>query len=171
MVNDRLQPRSNWSSAGRIAILSSVLSLSGIGSLIFRNTLAAPELGLTFGNSIWSAALILSSFMAGMALGNGFAASSRVQRWRPLQLYAFLELRDSVPGLHHRFRSPLAREWLRPLFQTLWITNQSLLGLRFVLSFLVLFAAGNSNGINPAGVDGRFLLAECRIWPRHWYSL
>jgi len=45
--------------------------------------------GLTFGNSIWFAALILSSFMAGMAL---FAASSCVQRWRPLRLYAFLEL-------------------------------------------------------------------------------
>jgi len=79
MVNDRLQPRSNWSSAGRLAILSSVLFLSGIGSLIFE-TLRLRLSGLTFGNSIWSAALILSSFMAGMALGN--AASFCAKVWR-----------------------------------------------------------------------------------------
>jgi len=79
MVNDRLQSRSNWSSAGRVAILSSVLFLSGIGSLIFE-TLWLGLSGLTFGNSIWSAALILSSFMAGMALGN--AASFCAKVWR-----------------------------------------------------------------------------------------
>src|SRR6476620_8586833 len=91
MVNDRLQLRSNWSSAGRLAILSTLLFLPGIGSLIFE-ALWLRLSGLTVGNSIWSAALILSRFMAGMALGNAFAASSHLQRWRPLQLYAFLEL-------------------------------------------------------------------------------
>jgi len=79
MANDRLQPRGNWSSAGRVSILSSVLFLSGIGSLIFE-TLRLRLSGLTFGNSIWSAALILSSFMAGMALGN--AASFCAKVWR-----------------------------------------------------------------------------------------
>jgi predicted membrane-bound spermidine synthase len=74
----------------RGAILSGILFLSGISALIFE-TLWLRLSGLTFGNPIWSAALILSSFMAGMALGNAFAAPSRVQRWRPLRLYAFLE--------------------------------------------------------------------------------
>jgi hypothetical protein len=146
MVNDRLQPRSGWSSTGRVAILSSVVFLSGIGSLIFE-TLWLRLSDLTFGNSIWSAALILSSFMAGMALGNAFAASSRVQRWRPLQLYAFLELAIAFLGCIIVFGFPLLGEWLRPLFQTLWNYQSILLGLRFVLSFLVLLLPATAMGL------------------------
>src|SRR6058998_2617074 len=74
-----------------VAVLSAILFLSGIGALIFE-TLWLRLSGLAFGNSIWAAALILSSFMAGLALGNAIAASSKVRRWRPLHLYAVLEL-------------------------------------------------------------------------------
>ena len=120
-----LQLRSNWSSASRLAILASLVFLSGIGSLIFE-TLWLRLSGLTFGNSIWSAALILSSFMTGMALGNAFAASSRVQRWRPLRLYAFLELVIAFLGLHHRFRPPPARGMAAPTFSNaLELSNRS----------------------------------------------
>src|SRR5437667_310467 len=73
----------------RIAILSGILFLSGIGALIFE-TLWLRLSGLAFGNSVRAAALILSSFMAGLALGNAIAASSRIRRWRPLHLYAAL---------------------------------------------------------------------------------
>jgi len=157
MVNDRLQPRSNWSSAGRLAILSSVLFLSGISSLIFE-TLWLRLSGLTFGNSIWSAALILSSFMAGMALGNAFAASSRVQRWRPLQLYACLELVIAFLGCTIVFGLPLLGEWLRPVFQTLWNYQSILLGLRFVLSFLVLLLPATAMGLTlPVLIEDSFL--------------
>jgi predicted membrane-bound spermidine synthase len=103
----------------RVAILSGILFLSGISALIFE-TLWLRLSGLSFGNSIWSAALILSSFMAGMALGNAFAASSRLQRWRPLQLYAFLELVIAFLGCTIVFGLPLLGAWLRPAFQTLW---------------------------------------------------
>src|ERR1044071_6678285 len=75
----------------RVAVLCGVLFLSGIGALIFE-TLWLRLSGLAFGNSIWAAALILSSFMAGLALGNSVAASSSIRRWRPLHLYAVLEL-------------------------------------------------------------------------------
>ncbi len=157
MVNDRLQPRRNWSSAGRIAILSSVLFLSGIGSLIFE-TLWLRLSGLTFGNSIWSAALILSSFMAGMALGNAFAASSRVQTWRPLRLYAFLELVIAFLGCTIVFGLPLLGEWLRPVFQTLWNYQSILLGSRFVLSFLVLLLPATAMGLTlPVLMEDSFL--------------
>jgi spermidine synthase len=157
MVNDRLQPRSNWSSAGRLAILSSVLFLSGIGSLIFE-TLWLRLSGLTFGNSVWSAALILSSFMAGMALGNAFAASSRVQRWRPLKLYAFLELVIAFLGCTIVFGLPLIGEWLRPVFQTLWNYQSILLGLRFVFSFLLLLLPATAMGLTlPVLMEDSFL--------------
>src|SRR5262249_56367675 len=65
-----------------VAILSGILFLSGIGALIFE-TLWLRLSGLAFGNSIWAAALILSSFMAGLALGNSFAASTRIPRSPP----------------------------------------------------------------------------------------
>jgi hypothetical protein len=157
MVNDRLQPRSDWSSASRVAILSSVLFLSGIGSLIFE-TVWLRLSGLTFGNSIWSAALILSSFMAGMALGNAFAASSRLRRWRPLQLYAFLELVIAFLGCTIIFGLPLLGEWLRPLFQTLWNYQSILIGLRFVFSFLVLLLPATAMGLTlPVLMEDSFL--------------
>jgi len=86
-----LHPPSNLDARVRIVILSGILFLSGIGALIFE-TLWLRLSGLAFGNSIWAAALILSSFMAGLALGNAIAASSRVRRWRPLHFYALLEV-------------------------------------------------------------------------------
>jgi spermidine synthase len=141
----------------RVAILSDILFLSGISALIFE-TLWLRLSGLSFGNSIWSAALILSSFMAGMALGNAFAASSRLQRWRPLQLYAFLELVIAFLGCTIIFGLPLVGEWLRPLFQTLWNYQSILIGLRFVLSFLVLLLPATAMGLTlPVLMEDSFL--------------
>src|SRR5262249_13302787 len=85
------------SQRGRVAVLCGVLFLSGTGALIFE-TLWLRLSGLAFGNSIWAAALILSSFMAGLALGNALAASSRIRRWRPLHFYAVLELLVALLG-------------------------------------------------------------------------
>ncbi|PYK62017.1 MAG: hypothetical protein DME43_01185 [Verrucomicrobia bacterium] len=157
-----LQLRSNWSSASRIAILASLVFLSGIGSLIFE-TLWLRLSGLTFGNSIWSAALILSSFMTGMALGNAFAASSRVQRWRPLRLYAFLELVIAFLGCTIVFGLPLLGEWLRPLFQTLWNYQTDPFRITFCSLIFSAVAASNGNGINSAGVDGGLFLQEAEF--------
>src|SRR5262249_2345152 len=70
----------------RMVTICAVLFLSGIGALIFE-TLWLRLSGLAFGNSVWAAALILSSFMAGLALGNALAPSSRISRWRPLYFF------------------------------------------------------------------------------------
>src|ERR1700720_3380786 len=98
-----------------VTVLSSILFLSGIGALIFE-TLWLRLSGLAFGNSVWAAALILSSFMAGLALGNAIAASSRIGRWRPLHLYAGLESIVAVFGSSLVFALPLLGQWLRPIF-------------------------------------------------------
>src|SRR5262249_7090664 len=87
----RHAPREVGLQRGRVAIFCAVLFLSGIGALIFE-TLWLRLSGLAFGNSVWAAALILSSFMAGLALGNALAASSKIRRWRPLYFYAGLEV-------------------------------------------------------------------------------
>jgi spermidine synthase len=129
-----------------VTIFSGILFLSGIGALIFE-TLWVRLSGLAFGNSIWSAALILSSFMAGLALGNAIAASSRIRRWRPLHLYAVLELLVALLGCTIVFGLPILGELLRPVWQILWNSQPALLGLRFVVSFLILLMPTTAMGL------------------------
>src|ERR1700751_5402059 len=120
----------------RLAILSIVLFLSGISALSFE-TLWLRLSGLAFGNSIWAAALILSSFMAGLALGTAIAASAKFCA-RPLELYSALAIAVAVFGCTIVFALPIIGEVLRPLFKTLWSHQTTLLGLRVVFSFIVL---------------------------------
>src|SRR5438552_7770335 len=140
----------------RLAILSAVLFLSGISALIFE-TLWLRLSGLAFGNSIWAAALILSSFMAGLALGTAIAASSKL-RTRPLKLYAGLEIAVALFGCTIVFALPIIGELLRPLFQTLWNHQTILLALRVLLSFVVLLIPTTAMGLTlPVVLEDRVL--------------
>src|SRR5437773_10891189 len=134
------------SQSGRVAVLCGVLFFSGTGALIFE-TLWLRVSGLAFGNSIWAAALILSSFMAGLALGNALAASSTIWRWRPLHFYAVLEVLVGLFGCTIVFILPMLGDVLRPLWQTLWNYQPALLGLRFVVSFLILLVPTTAMGL------------------------
>ena len=134
------------SQSGRVAVLCGVLFLSGTGALIFE-TLWLRLSGLAFGNSTWAAALILSSFMAGLALGNALAASSRIRRWRPLYFYAVLELFVAFFGCTVVFGLPVVGDLMRPVWQMLWNYQPTLLGLRFVVSFLILLVPTTAMGL------------------------
>jgi hypothetical protein len=141
----------------RVAIVSIVLFLSGASALLFQ-TLWLRLSGLAFGNSIWAAALVLSSFMAGLALGSAIAASLTLRRARPLRLYAGLEMTVAVFGCTLVFGIPLLGEWLRPIFQALW-THQPLLNvLRFSVSFLILLIPTTAMGLTlPVLLEDPFL--------------
>ena len=130
----------------RLPIICAVLFLSGIGALIFE-TLWLRLSGLAFGNSVWAAALILSSFMAGLALGNAIAASSKIRRWRPLHLYAALEVFVALFGCTIVFGLPALGDLMRPLWQMLWNYQPTLLGLRFIVSFLILLVPTTAMGL------------------------
>ena len=130
----------------RLCVLSGLLFFSGIGALIFE-TLWLRLSGLAFGNSVWAGALILSSFMAGLALGNAIGASSKIRRWRPLHLYAVLEIAVALLGCTIVFGLPLLGVWLRPLWQMLWNFQPTLLALRFVLSFVILLIPTTAMGL------------------------
>src|SRR5438046_2799381 len=130
----------------RVAIICAVMFLSGVGALIFE-TLWLRLSGLAFGNSIWAAALILSSFMAGLALGNALAASSRIRRWRPLHFYAVLELVVAFFGCTIVFGLPVLGDFMPPVWQTLWNYQPTLLGLRFAVSFLILLVPTTAMGL------------------------
>src|SRR5206468_7586393 len=136
----------NFLATARVAIFSGILFLSGIGALIFE-TLWLRLSGLAFGNSVWAAALILSSFMAGLALGNAIAASSKIRRWRPLHLYAVLEILVAFFGCTIVFGLPLLGAWLRPVWQILWNFQPTLLALRFVVSFVILLVPTTAMGL------------------------
>jgi spermidine synthase len=145
------------SQGGRVAIFCAVLFFSGTGALIFE-TLWLRLTGLAFGNSVWSAALILSSFMAGLALGNAIAASSRIRRWRPLHFYAVLECLVAFLGCTIVFALPVVGDLLRPLWQTLWDHQPMLLGLRFVVSFVILLLPTTAMGLTlPVIIDDPLL--------------
>src|SRR6266480_4637667 len=134
------------SQSGRVAVLCGVVFFSGIGALIFE-TLWLRLSGLAFGNSIWAAALILSSLMAGLALGNALAASSRIRRWRPLHFYVVLELFVAFFGCTIVFGLPVVGDLMRPVWQMLWNYQPTLLGLRFVVSFLILLVPTTAMGL------------------------
>jgi spermidine synthase len=142
---------------GRLAVFCAVLFLSGTGALIFE-TLWLRLSGLAFGNSVWAAALILSSFMAGLALGNALAASSRILRSRPLQFYAVLEILVAFFGCTIVFGLPILGDVMRPLWQMLWNYQPMLLGLRFVVSFLILLLPTTAMGLTlPVIIEDPFL--------------
>src|SRR5215208_1447617 len=132
--------------SGPVAVLCGVLFLSGTGALIFE-TLWLRLSGLAFGNSTWAAALILSSFMAGLALGNALAASSRIRRWRPLHFYVVLELFVAFFGCTIVFGLPVIGDVMRPVWQMLWDYQPTLLGLRFVVSFFILLVPTTAMGL------------------------
>jgi len=136
----------NSGGSAPVTIFSTILFLSGIGALVFE-TLWLRLSGLAFGNSVWAAALILSSFMAGLALGNAIAASSRIWRWRPLHLYALLEVVVAVLGCTIVFALPVLGELMRPIWQILWNYQPILLGLRFIVSFLILLVPTTAMGL------------------------
>ena len=145
-----------------VAILSAVLFLSGVGALLFE-TLWLRLSGLAFGNSVWAASLILSSFMAGLALGNAIAASSRIPRWRPLYLYALLEGLVALLGCTIVFGLPVLGELFRPLWQMLWNYQPALLGLRFVVSFLILLVPTTAMGLTLPVVIGDPILRQANF--------
>lgn len=130
----------------RTAVVSSILFLSGGSALLFQ-TLWLRLSGLVFGNSIWAATLILSSFMAGLALGGAIAASMTIHQLRPLRIYAALEVAVAFLGCSLVFGLPLLGEWMRPVFQTLWYHQAFLNLLRFSVSFLILLVPTTAMGL------------------------
>jgi len=70
-----------------------------------------------------------------------------MRRWRPLHLYAALEVAVAFFGCTIVFALPLLGVWLRPVWQALWIHHSVLLGLRFVLSFLILLVPTTAMGL------------------------
>jgi predicted membrane-bound spermidine synthase len=164
--------------------------LSGAGALALE-TVWFSQAGLVVGNSVWSAALVVAAFMAGLGLGNA-AAMAFARRWRrPLRAYAFAETLAAasgallVAGLPHL--PALFGPLLAPLVDDPAALNAARLGIAFGLMLIPAtalgatlpllarplealtgsygFALGRLYGINTLGAVAGALAAELLLIP------
>ena len=92
--------------------------VSGAAGLLFE-TLWFRVAGVALGNGLWASNIVLASFMAGLAVGNGIAArQSRLLR-HPFRLYAITEAIVGVVGVAVVFLLPASSPTLGRLFSHL----------------------------------------------------
>ena len=164
--------------------------LSGMGALVFENVWFN-QIGLIVGNSVWSAALVVAAFMAGLALGNA-AAVALARRWSNLvRGYGWLEALAGISGavvvLVFPFLPILFRPVLAPFLDHTLALNFARLGIAFALMVIPAialgttlpllakpleaatgnygFALGRLYGVNTLGAVAGTLLAEIVLVP------
>ncbi len=120
-------------------IVSLVFFLSGASALIFETTWFH-VMGIVLGSSVWSAAAVLSAFMAGLAIGNSIMALGGHRMQALVKIYVVIEVVIAISGVTVIFASPI----LTPLiagFLSSHTENQLLLNLsRFSISLVFLLA-------------------------------
>jgi predicted membrane-bound spermidine synthase len=126
-------------------LLCAIFFLSGAAGLLFES-LWFRQAGLAFGNGVWASSLVLSSFMAGLALGNVLAARWRRLGARPIAAYAALELTIAASGVGLVLLlpqlGPLLAPFLGPLLEQPALLNALRLGLAFTLLVVPATAMG-----------------------------
>jgi predicted membrane-bound spermidine synthase len=128
-----------------VLLLSLVFFVSGAAALVFE-TLWFRQAGLSFGNSIWASSVVLASFMAGLAVGNGLAARFAASASRPLRVYALLEAFVGLTGLALVLGWPLLGSALVPAFRALAEAPMGLNTLRLGIAFALMLAPASAMG-------------------------
>ena len=128
------------------AVLSAVFFLSGASALIFE-TLWFRQAGLAFGNSIWASSLVLSGFMAGLALGNALVSLFGSRVANPVRVYAFAEAAIALTGVGLVYLFPVLGAALAPMFRPLLDTPWALNPLRLLVAFVLLLVPSTAMGI------------------------
>ncbi len=122
-----------------------IFFMSGISALTFE-ALWFRLAGLSLGNSVWSASLVLAAFMAGLTLGNGLIARLHYRITQPTRLYALLEIAIGIGGFGVVLVLPRMTEALAPLFtamaDTPWLLNATRLGIAFAVLVVPTTAMG-----------------------------
>ena len=95
-----------------------VAFLSGAAALLFE-TLWFHAASLVFGNGVWAGSLVMSSFMAGLALGSFAAGRLGARLSNPLLAYAVLELVIALGGVALSVGLPGLSRLLAPLLAPL----------------------------------------------------
>jgi predicted membrane-bound spermidine synthase len=158
-----------------LSAVSLAFFVSGAAGLIFE-VVWFHRAGLAFGNSVWAASLVLSSFMAGLALGNGSMAWLGARVRRPLRAYAALETVVAITGLGISTLLPSETVLLVPLTRFAgdmwWLINL----IRFVAAFAVLVVPAAAMGATLPVLTGALTRADARFgyvlgWLYGWNTL
>ncbi|MDJ0868122.1 MAG: fused MFS/spermidine synthase, partial [Myxococcota bacterium] len=128
-----------------VRALCAIFFVSGAAALLFE-TLWFRQAGLAFGNGVWASSLVLSSFMAGLALGNGLTIRLGVRLRRPLRTFALLEGVVAATGLGLVWGLPVLSAELAallgPLLDRPWLLNPLRLGIAFLCLLVPATAMG-----------------------------
>src|ERR1700730_3250734 len=112
--------------------------LSGSAGLIYQVAWTR-ALGLVFGHTVYAVATVLAAFMGGLAAGSAFLGHWGERRYRPVALYAAIELLIAVTGAVSLFGIHFVRSLYFAAYHIAGGSTLSLLALRFLASVLVLF--------------------------------
>ena len=117
--------------------LGLIFFLSGASALIFES-LWFRLAGLSLGNSVWSASLVLAAFMGGLALGNGLVARLHRRVLHPVRLYAALEFAIGIGGVAVVLLLPRLPNLLGPTLGSLTDMPILLNSVRLTIAFGIL---------------------------------
>ncbi|MDH3747340.1 MAG: spermidine synthase [Gammaproteobacteria bacterium] len=117
--------------------LALIFFLSGASALIFES-LWFRLAGLSLGNSVWSASLVLAAFMGGLALGNGLVARLHRRVLHPVRLYAALEFAIGIGGIAVVLLLPRLPNLLGPALGSLTDMPVLLNAVRLTIAFGIL---------------------------------
>ncbi|MFP5259393.1 MAG: fused MFS/spermidine synthase [Acidobacteriota bacterium] len=127
-------------------VLVAVFLVSGASALLFE-TLWLHLAGLTFGVSIYASALVLSSFMGGLALGNALISRFGRDVIDPVRFYAAMELLVGVWGALLVLCFPMLSVWLGAMLHPALDAPVLLNVLRFSFSFLLFLLPATAMGV------------------------
>jgi spermidine synthase len=156
---DPVAPARDAGPRSRQHLLASAFFVSGAAGLVLE-VLWFRQAGLAFGNGVWASSLVLSSFMAGLALGNAAATRWGPRVARPLLGYALAEAAIAVAGPLLVWLLPRLSGLLRPFTGVVDADPVLLNGLRFAASFFLLAGPATAMGltfplvVRAAGVPG-----------------
>jgi len=125
--------------------LGLIFFLSGASALIFES-LWFRLAGLSLGNSVWSASLVLAAFMGGLALGNGLVARLHRRVLHPVRLYAALEFAIGIGGIAVLLLLPRLPNLLGPALGSLTDMPVLLNAVRLTIAFGILLAPAIAMG-------------------------
>src|SRR5229473_4743920 len=149
-----------------------IFFLSGASALIFEAVWFRLA-GLTFGNSVWGAAIVLGGFMGGLALGNAAIAGYGHHVRRPVYLYALLEIIIGCTAFALVLLFPLLPRWLAPVFHLTidnpWVLNPLRLSIVFILLLIPTTAMGATlpllvKGLSRVSVNFGTVLGQLYGW-------
>jgi spermidine synthase len=137
---------------GEIA-LAVAMFLSGAAGLMFQ-VVWLYRSGLVLGSDLWAITLVLTSFMGGLALGNGIAGALAARVKRPLLVYAALETIVALAGVAVTAILPHLTTVIVPVISGWPSDGPAATGVRLLVAFLVLVVPATAMGATMPVVVG-----------------